>query len=98
MNFQKAKLIKELNINLIGKIYNEATIDELVLFPTNAELSERFTKLYLRTLDGDKAIIPFIGTDVDIVAIFDKNSIMKQHVLFHTSIFDLPKEFKIITE
>ena len=98
MNFQKAKLIKEQNVNLIGKMHNGATIDELVLFPTDSKLSEKFTKLYLLTLDGDKAIIPFIGTDVDIVAIFDKDRIMKHKVLFHTSIFNLPPEFKIITE
>ncbi|MEO7046398.1 MAG: hypothetical protein ABI091_13895, partial [Ferruginibacter sp.] len=71
---------------------------ELVLFPTNSKITEKFLKSYISTMDSEKAILPFTGTDVDVVAIFDKSRIMERGLVFHVSIFDLPEEFIIITE
>lgn len=97
MEFTQALSIKEKNKYLIGKKNNGACIDELILVPTNNKVSEEFFKIYLQLLDGDKAIIPYSGFDVDIVVVFDKKRIC-EGVFSYMSIFNLPKELGIIEE
>lgn len=98
MEFDKATELKEKNNHLIGKKDSGATIDELILVPTNADLAEECFKIYLQTLDGEQAILPFAGEDVDIVAVFDKKLIHNRGVFFKTDIFNLPDDLEVITE
>jgi hypothetical protein len=97
MEFTQAILIKEKNKHLLGKIDNGATIDELILVPTDNKSAEEYLKIYLQLLDGEKAIAPFKGFDVDIVAVFDKKRI-HQGFFFHTSIFNLSNQLGVISE
>lgn len=98
MEYNEALQFVEKNLHLIGKKDKGATIEELILVPTNAALRDDFLKLYLRTLDGNLAIQPYIGADVDIVAVFDKKRIVSQGVFFHTNILNLPDNLEVITE
>jgi len=98
MEYIKAILLLANNSHLIGKKDKGATIEELILVPTNNELRDEFLKLYLRTQDGQVAIQPFTGTDVDIVAVFDKKRIEIQGIFFHTNIFNLPDNLEVVTE
>lgn len=91
MEYNKALKVLANNKHLIGKMDKGATIDELILVPTNSNLTESFLKLYLQTLDGNKAIIPFLNVDVDVVAVFDKKRIVGQGIFFHTNIYNLPE-------
>lgn len=98
MDYQTAINLKIKNKHLIGKLDKGATIDELILVPTNANLTDKFIKLYLQTLDGDESILPFTSSDVDIVAVFDKDRIDGQGVFLHTSIFNLPDNLGVFIE
>lgn len=97
MDFQKAEQLKRKNSHLIGKRDNGQTIDELILVPSNPDLAVDFFKLYRQTLDGEKSILPFTGTDVDIVAVFNKKY-FEQSFFFHKNILDLPDGLEVITE
>ena len=97
MEFNQAILLKEKNKHLIGKNEKGATIEELILVPTNHESADQFLKIYLQILDGEKAIIPFSGNDVDIVAVFDKKRINGGFFL-HTNILNLSDELGVIKE
>ncbi|MBI3510736.1 MAG: hypothetical protein HY064_08730 [Bacteroidetes bacterium] len=97
MEFKQAILLKEKNKHLLGKQDKGATIEELILVPTNNESAEEFLKHYLQILDGEKAIIPFSGSDVDIVAVFDKKKI-HAGFFFHTNILNLSDELRVINE
>ena len=98
MNFNEAIILKAKNLHLIGKKDKGATIDELILVPTDQNLADQFLKLYIQTLDGDAAIKPFAGTDVFIVAVFDKKRISGQDFLFQTNIINLPSDLGAIIE
>lgn len=98
MDINEATILKAKNLHLIGKKDKGATIDELILIPTNSDLADKFLQIYLRILDGEKAIIPFAGSDVYIVAVFDKKRISGQNFFFHTDILNLPDELGVITE
>jgi hypothetical protein len=98
MNYNEAVVLKEKNSHLIGKKDKGATIDELILVPTDEDLAEKVLKLYVQTLDSEKAIEPFAGMDVCIVAVFDKKRIRGQNFFFKTDILNLPDELGVITE
>lgn len=97
MEFNQAIKLKEKNKHLLGKKDKGATIDELILVPTNNDSAEEFLKIYLQLLDGDKAIIPYTGSDVNVVAVFDKKR-THQGFFFFTNIFNLPDELGVIEE
>lgn len=98
MNYDKALLLLEKNQHLIGKTDNGSTIEELIIVPTDAQLKETFLKIYLQTLNGERAIQSFIGADVDIIAVFDKERIDAQGTFLYTNIFNLPDRVKAIIE
>lgn len=94
MNFNEALELKNKNGHLIGKKDNGATIDELILVPTDSELADIVLKNYLLTLDGNTAVIPN-GADLDVVVVFDKKRIRSQNFFLKTSIFNLPAELGV---
>ena len=98
MNYDKALLLLEKNQHLIGKTDNSSTIEELVIIPTDGQLREKFLKIYLQTLKGEKAIQSFIGAEVDVIAVFDKKRISFQGAFLYTNIFNLTDKFKVVIE
>lgn len=97
MEFKKAEQLLIKNKHIIGKQVNGAAIDELILVPTNVDSSVDFFRLYRQSLDGKKSIQPFIGSDVDIIAVFNKKHIA-QSFFFHKNIYDLPANIGAVIE
>lgn len=79
---------------MLGKSLSGASIDELIIAPTDMELRQQFEKLYVSSLDAQIAIKPFIAEDVDVLVVFDKKRIHEQGVLISTS---LDKTLKILS-
>lgn len=99
MDFQKAIEIKEKNQHLLGmESPKGGTIDEIILVPTNEMYSNQFQRNYIQCLDGDIAIAPFIGQDVNILVVVDKYRINREAVFLYTDLLNLPEEYNIITE
>lgn len=97
MEYKKAEQLKRKNVHIIGKQVNGMIIDELILVPTNADLSVDFFRLYRQTLDGTKSIFPFTGADVEILAVFNKKHIT-QSFFFSENLFDLPDNIGAVLE
>lgn len=77
--------------DLLGKKMNGASIDELIIVPTNIELKRQFEESYIDSLDALAAIKPFTNVDVDIFVVFDKHRIRSQNVIFSTTLDNVLK-------
>jgi hypothetical protein len=75
MNFIQAKKLFDMNQQLIGRQIKGATIDELVICPTDKAQYEDFIKRHLTTHKGSEAILPFLNEDLDIFCVLDKQRI-----------------------
>ena len=95
MTYAEAEKLVELNQHLIGKKVIGATIEELVIYPTNQSSYDQFIKTYIRTLDGKKSIIPFKNEDVDIHCIVDKKRIIVNGILGHASLHKVNEEHEV---
>jgi len=99
MDFQKAIEIKEKNQHLLGmESPKGGTIDEIILVPTNGVYANQFQINYIQCLDGDLAIAPFIGQDVNILVVVDKYRINTESIFLFTDLLNLPEEYNIITD
>lgn len=88
MTFNEAlKLIKD-NRNLIGRIVKGAPMDEFVVVPTNPESKAKFEKIYIQTLDAQKAIAPFLSEDVIVRIVCDKKEIRDDNIILYLSLDD----------
>lgn len=86
MTYSEALQTIEKNRFLLGKRIDNATIDELIIVPVEHETQEKFLSLYRNILDGEKAIIPFINYDVEILVVFNKHWIRTENVFIWTSL------------
>lgn len=98
MNFEKAQNLVVLNRHLIGCKIIGATIDEIIIYPTNQKSYDEFTKIYLRILNGEEAILPFKNEDVDVFCTVDKWRIEKNGVLGHASLQKVNEENEVFFE
>lgn len=92
MNFLEAVKIAEANQHLVGKEWKGATIDEIIIAPTETTLRTEFEKLYVQTLDAQQSIAPFVNSDVEVFAVFDKKRIRTQNLFVYTSIHILVEQ------
>jgi len=72
MNFKEATELKNKNEHLIGQKYREATIEELIIRPTNGNEFEAFSKSYLRTMNAEFSIQPFLESDLAVDVVCDR--------------------------
>ena len=75
MNFKEATELKNKNVHLIGQKYRGGTIEELIIRPTNGKEFDAFTKYYLRTMNAELSIQPFLESDLTVDAVFDRAKI-----------------------
>lgn len=92
MNFLKAVKIADANGHLIGKSMNGCFVDEIIIMPTSDEEQGRFQTRYIRCLNPQEAITPFITSDVEVYALFDKRRIRTEGVFLAKALGDLPEE------
>lgn len=76
--------------DLLGKKMNGASIDELIIVPTNIELKRQFEGSYIDCLDAQAAIKPFTNVDV-VFVVFDKHRIRSQNIILSTTLDNVLK-------
>ena len=86
MTFKEALELANNNKNIIGKKINGATIDEIIIHPINGKQLEEFSKSYVQCLNSQKAVLPYMDSDLGVSVVLDKHRISTQSVFFHTSI------------
>lgn len=92
MNFQEATELKNRNEHLIGQKYRGGTIEELIIRPTNACEFDVFAKNYLRTMNAELSIQPFLESDLTVDAVCDRAKIRTNNIFFRTEIENLLDE------
>lgn len=94
MRIEDASKKLKFHNDLLGRSLNGASIDELIIAPTDMDLRQQFEKMYVSSLDAQMAIKPFVAEDVDVWVVFDKKRIHAQGVLISTS---LDKTLKMLS-
>lgn len=92
MTYKEAVQIKENNEHLIGQIYRGSEIEEIIIQPTNPQEFQLFKSHYIRSLNSNEAIQPFINSDVFVAAVFKRAEILKTKFFFQTDIESLRDE------
>lgn len=95
MTYEKAKELVTLNQHLIGQKIIGATIDELIIYPTDQNSYDDFIKVYLKTLDGTRAILPYTNQDVEIYCVIDKKRILANGIFGHASLQKANEELDV---
>ena len=94
MNFYEAVKLAKANEHLIGKEYQTGIIDEIIIVPTNEIEFDEYKRIYKRTHDAQKAIVPFMESDVEVRLLINKKLIGVYPPLFlHIRLHDLPPEY-----
>ena len=75
MNLKGALELKSKNEHLVGLKYRGGTIDEIIIRPKNDEELDIFMKSYIRTLNAEKSLQPFLNSDLDVFAVCEKDKI-----------------------
>ena len=87
MKFLEALVVANQKEKLIGRlIKNGATLDEVIIAPSNAEDYQIFIKSYIDTLDAQKSIEPYIESDVNVLGVFDKIRIRQDNAFLISEI------------
>lgn len=82
MTFKEALAIANQKSNLVGTVNSEgATLDEIIIAPSNPTEFAQFEKLYNETLDAQKSIVPFMQSDLIVLGVFDKYRIRKENII-----------------
>ena len=95
MNYNDAVKIAKANSHLIGKEWKGATIDEIIIVPTDAEQRTKFERLYAQTWDAQSAIEQFTNNDVDLAIVCNKSYMRTKGVFGFTSIHNLPEKYEV---
>ena len=98
MDFFNAVKLAEANEHLVGKVVKGATIDEIIIMPTDEEEQKAYWQYFVQYLDAQRAIVPFMTSDVEVFALFDKGSIRSKSLSISCNIVNLPKEIGAITD
>ena len=98
MKFIDALKIAKANEHLIGTTMKGSSIDEIIIMPTDKKESEEVQVLFGQTLNPQQSIAPFMGSDVEVYALFDKRRIRTENLFLVTNLQSLPKELNAILE
>ncbi|MCR5549849.1 MAG: hypothetical protein K6F40_02775 [Bacteroidales bacterium] len=96
MNFVEAVKIADANQHLIGKVWNGATIEDVVVAPTDTLQWSEFERSYISSLNAQEAIIPFMNSDVEVFVVCDRSRIRTQSLFVYSSIRNLPENFNVV--
>ena len=95
MKFDKATKTLEENNHLIGKKEVHGFIDELIIYPTNPILFERFKESYRLTLDWKKSISPYLNEDVDVLCVINKQEIRVRNLFYFKTLKEIHRKLNI---
>lgn len=96
MNFINAVRIADANQHLIGKVWNGATIEDVIVAPTDTLLWSEFERFYISSLNAQESMAPFMNSDVEVFVVCDRFRIRTQRLFVYTSIRDLPESFNVV--
>lgn len=96
MNYIEAVRIAEANQHLIGKVWNGATIEEIIVAPTDTLLWSEFERFYISSFNAQESIVPFMNTDMEVFVVCDRFRIRTQKLFVYTSIRNLPENFNVV--
>jgi len=96
MDFRDALILAQSNEHLVGKIYRNERIDDLLIIPVHKCERELFIKSYVRSLDAQQSIVPFMKCDVEVCALVQKNMIRRLRLFPVINILQLPIEMGVI--
>ena len=89
MNLIDATELKNKNEHLIGQKYRGDTIDEIIIRPKNDEELDIFMKSYIRSLNAEKSLQPFLNSDLHVFVVCEKDKIKTSSFIFMTEIENL---------
>lgn len=95
MTFEQALQLTNQNRHLIGQTYRGATLDEIIIFPTNPDSNDVFKQVYISTGNAQHAITPFMAEDVHVAVVADKRRIVNQGIFLATNIENLIDELDV---
>lgn len=87
MKFLEAVELASKKSNLIGtSTDNGGTIDDIIIVPTDRLEQEIFIRNYLISFDAQQSIVPYMNSDVQVLAVIDKKRIREQNIFLYTTI------------
>ena len=86
MTFKEALVLAHDSKKFVGTNYKGETIEEILIVPTNEVQRDKFFKEYCFSLDARTAILPFVDSDVEVVALFKKSYIYQGGAIPITSV------------
>lgn len=92
MNVKEANELKNKYEHLIGQKYRGATTEELIIRPTNGNEFDTFAKAYLRTMNAELSIQPFLGSDLAVDVLYNRAKIRTNNLFIRAEIDDLLDE------
>ncbi|MCL2858723.1 MAG: hypothetical protein FWF42_03435 [Streptococcaceae bacterium] len=97
MNFADALILINANRHLIGKLYLNKRIDDLLIMPVNEHERNLFMRLYINGFNAQQSIAPFIEHDVEVFALILKEDLIRHRDFFpFINILQLPPEMGVI--
>lgn len=82
MTFIEALNIANQKEALVNRLTsNNATLNEIIIAPTDPDEFAKFKQSYIQTLDAQRSIAPFIKSDLMVLGVFDKLRIKEQGIL-----------------
>lgn len=89
MTFKEALVLANDSEKLVGTKYRGETIEEILIVPTDKALHDKFFKEYCISSDAKSAILPFMASDVEVVALFKKNYIHQGGIILTTNVYNI---------
>jgi hypothetical protein len=86
MTYNEALEVVNNNQNIIGKRIKGARIDEILIHPLNSKQWEEFSKSYVQSLNAQNSLLPYLGSDLGVSVVLDKQKIRSHSIFFYTSI------------
>lgn len=87
MTFKEALILANQKKELIGNLTKSgATLDEVLIAPTNPTSFDDFKLAYVNSLNPHEAIVPYIDQDCFVVGVFDKYRIRQENIIIISEI------------
>lgn len=87
MTFQNALEVANEKSHLINVLkFHGAILSEIIIALSNSIEFERFKKIYIQTLNAQRAIVPFMQSDLIVLGVFDMHRIQKEGILIVSEI------------
>lgn len=98
MDFFSAVKLAKANEHLVGKVVNKDMIEEIVIMPTDEKQQESYKQLFAQYMDAQRAIAPFMASNVEVYALFNKRMIRGGGFFVVCNVVNLPDEIGAVID